>query len=102
VAGLPASQDPFRLVIAADVPIARVRDGRSDTDYGAILVSGLDWADVTAVFVDDAAAAEAVRSARQAITAMQDPDLDAILGLPAVVDLTDDHELLWHTPDEDW
>jgi len=102
VAGLPASKDPFRLVIAADVPIARVRDGRSDADYGAITVSGLDWADVTAVFVDDAAATEAVRSAREAITVTQDPDLEAILELPAVTALTDDHELLWHTPDEDW
>jgi hypothetical protein len=102
VAGLPASKDPFRLVIAADVPIARVRDGRSDADYGAILVSGLDWADVTAVFVDGAAADEAVRAAREAIAATQDHDLDTILDLPAVTALTDDHELLWHTPDEDW
>lgn len=102
VAGLPASTDPFRLVIAADVPIARVRDGRWDADYGAILVSGLDWADVTAVFVDEPGAAEAVRSARDAIAATQDPDLGAVLDLPAVTALTDDHELLWHTPDEDW
>lgn len=102
LAGLPTIQDPFRLVLAADVPIARVRDGRADADYGAILVSGLDWRDVTAVFVDEPAAAPAVRAARAAIARLQDPDMDAILALPAVTALTDDHELLWHTPDEDW
>jgi hypothetical protein len=102
VAGLPGSDDPFRLVIAADVPIGRVSDGRSDPDYGAILVSGLDWGDVTAVFVDEPAAATAVRSAREAIAAAGNPALEEILELPEVTGLTDDHELLWHTPDEDW
>jgi len=102
VAGLSSGKASLRLVIAADVPIARVRDGRTDADYGAILVSGLDWADVTAVFVDEPAAAEAVGSAREAIAAAQDADLAEILELPAVTALTDDHELRWHTPDEDW
>lgn len=102
VAGLLPGADPARLVIAADVPISRIRDGARDADYGAIRVMGLDWADVTAVFVDEPEAAAAVRSARQAIAAAQDPDLEAILELPAVTALTDAHELLWHTPDEAW
>lgn len=106
VAGLASSQDPYRLVIAADVPIARVRDGRADADYGAIMITGLDWADVTAVFVDEPEAKPAVLAARTAIeTALEsasDIGLATILELPEVITLTDDHELLWHTPDESW
>lgn len=111
--------DGARLVIAADVPIARVRDrttgagpsGRGtgpgaddhqDADYGAVTVEGLDWSDVTAVFVDEPDAGPAVRAARTAIADADDRRLAAVLDLPAVAALTDEHELLWHTPDESW
>ncbi|QGN32159.1 hypothetical protein [Microlunatus sp. Gsoil 973] len=102
VAGLGTSADETRLVVAADVPIARVRDNPSDADYGAIIVSGLDWSDVAAVFVDGPEAAAAVRTARKAIGSASDSGLAAILELPEIVVLTDDHELLWHNPDENW
>lgn len=91
-----------RLVVAAEVPIARVSDAGSDREYGAITVRGLDWADVAAVFVDDPAAAEAVRAARKAISAADDHGLRTILELPEISTLTDDHDLLWHNPDESW
>lgn len=102
VAGLAISDDDRRLVAAADVPIARVRDGASDGGYGSIIVAGLDWSDVTAVFVDAPEASEAVLKARQAILATTDHGLDTVLELAEVVSLTDDHELLWHNPDEAW
>ncbi|QDP96410.1 hypothetical protein FOE78_11295 [Microlunatus elymi] len=101
VAGLAEGDDDRRLVLAADVPISRVADGRADVDYGSIQVRGLAWQDVTAVFVDEPAAAVAVAAARKAIMAGEDQQLAAILELPAVKAL-DDHELLWHTPDENW
>jgi hypothetical protein len=106
LAGLAKTGDDRRLVLAADVPIARVHDSVADGSYGAITVTGLDWSDVTAVFVDAPEAADAVRKARQALSAAADPvadhGLDAVLELPEITALTDDHELLWHTPDEDW
>ncbi|GAB3929221.1 hypothetical protein GCM10011575_26320 [Microlunatus endophyticus] len=102
LAGLATSGDDRRLVLAADVPIARVHDGATDGSYGAITVTGLDWSDVRAVFVDAPEAVEAVRKAKQALPAAAGDGLDAVLGLGEVTALTDDHELLWHTPDEDW
>ena len=102
LSGLVDSVDDRRLVVAADVPIARVADGRADVDYGSVLVRGLAWQDVTAVFVDEPEAAAAVISARKAIADSGDQQLAAVLELPAVSALTDDHELLWHTPDEPW
>lgn len=102
IAGLADSSDDRRLVVAADVPVAALGDHREDADYGAVAVGGLDWADVTAVFVDEDAAGAAVRSARQAIGEQPDAGLAGWVELPAVRALTDAHELLWHTPDEDW
>ena len=102
LAGLLAGGDDRRLVVAVDVPIGRVADGEADADYGSVLIRGLDWPDVTAVFVDEPEASPAVISARTAISDSADQHLAAVLELPAVVALTDDHELLWHTPDEDW
>lgn len=102
LAGLRTSADDGRLVVAAEVPIARVGDGDTDTDYGAITVAGLDWADAAAVFVDAPEAADAVRTARKAIVSAADSSLAGILALPEITTLTDDHELLWYTPDEAW
>lgn len=103
VAGLTGGADDYgRLVVAAEAPLAAVSDRRSDTDYGAIRVRGLDWACVTAVFVDEPEAADAVRDAREAVAASENQSLDELLSLPEVAALTRDHELLWHTPEEDW
>lgn len=102
VAGLADGDDYCRLVVAAEVPLAGVSDGRTDREYGAIRVRGLDWADVTAVFVDEAEAADAVRDARKAVGSAEDQGLESLLELPEVAALTTTHELLWHTPDEDW
>jgi hypothetical protein len=113
VAGLGTSHDQHddqpddqqhegRLVVAAEVPIARVRDRGSDDDYGAVLVSGLDWRDVAAVFVDEPDATAAIRAARKAIGAAPNRGLPTLLELPEIIALTDEHELLWHVPDENW
>ncbi|SDR90940.1 DUF6912 family protein [Microlunatus soli] len=102
IAGIARSADDRRLVVAADVPIAGVSDHADDADYGSVGVRGLDWADVTAVFVDDNDAAEAVGLARKSIQAQPDAGLAGWVELPAVTALTDSHELLWHTPDEAW
>jgi|GEM_PF-5739814 hypothetical protein len=102
VAGLRSFPDDARLVVAAEVPIARVRDSPAEVAYGAILVDGLDWADVAAVFVDAPEAAAAVRTARKAVEADPDAGLAAVLELPEIIALTDEHELLWHNPDENW
>ena len=102
VACLPSATDDRRLVVAAEVPIARVRDRQTDADYGAITIAGLDWSDATAVFVDAPEATAAVRTAKKALASATDDSLAAILELPEIIALTDDHELLWHTPDENW
>jgi hypothetical protein len=91
-----------RLVISAEVPAGRVRDAEADADHGAVLVRGLQWTETTAVFVDESAAAAAVGAAREAISAAADHRLSEILELPAVVALTEDHDLLWHLPAESW
>lgn len=102
VAGLRNAGDDRRLVVAAEVPIARVRDGETDADYGAITIAGLDWSDAAAVFIDAPEASDAVRSARQAVASTADGSLAALLELPEIIALTNDHELLWHNPDENW
>lgn len=99
---LRSSADDRRLVVAAQVPIARVRDRHTDADYGAITIAGFDWSDAAAVFVDAPEAADAVRTAKKAVASATDDSLASILALPEVVALTDDHELLWHTPEENW
>jgi len=109
VAGLIDAPDSCdrRLVVAADVPLARVSDHDHDLDYGAVRVDGLDWSDVTAVFVDEDAAGPAVTGARKEIAdsireSGGEGGMGGLLELPAVAALTDNHELLWHTPDEAW
>jgi hypothetical protein len=106
-AGEPAGADrpedsDSRLVISAEVPAGRIRESDRDPEHGAVVVQGLKWSEVTAVFVDEPAAAPAVRAAREAISGSDDHRLTTLLDLPAVMTLTDDHDLLWHTPDEDW
>lgn len=102
IAGLARSTDNRRLVLAADVPIATVSDHTEDADYGSVGVRGLAWADVSAVFVDENDAAEAVSLARKSIDDQPDAGLATWADLPAVIALTDNHELLWYTPDEEW
>ncbi len=91
-----------RLLVAAEVPADRVADAGDDLDHGAVRVTGLQWAEVTAVFVDEPAATESVRAARRAVQASADLRMASLCELPAVSALIDDHDLLWHHPDEDW
>lgn len=96
------------LVIAADVSAASVTEGTWDADHGAVRIAGLSWDDVTAVFGEEHDARPAVRTAADALartaasSAASPPRLDECLALPAVHQLLNDHEQLWHHPAEDW
>jgi len=97
-AGLAALQGPCagrRLVLAVDVATDRVDDGRGEP--GEVRVDGLVWRQVSALFADEDAAADAVRAAVAEVTAA--PPDDALSGR-AVAALSDTYDLLWYAPDE--
>lgn len=98
----PGDEVDHRLVVAAEVPAGRISDAGHDRDHGAVRVDGLRWPEVTAVFVDEPAAADAVRSAREAVGTAADLPMEVLVELPAVAVMIDDHDLLWHHPDEQW
>lgn len=84
--------DPHRLVLAADVADAQVRDGQAAT--GAVEVIGLAWAQVQSLFADEPDAAEAVAAARRAVGGL---GLADALVTPAVEDLNHGFDLLWYS-----
>ncbi len=90
---------PQRVVLAADVPDARVRvsDGPDTAGPGQVVVTEalpLTW--LRAAHVDDPDAEPDVRRAVAAVLAADADDPAA----EAVVAALDAHELAWHTPDE--
>jgi hypothetical protein len=95
VLALSASTDPLRLVVAADVAAAQVVDHGGPA--GQVGVQDLRWAQVHALFGDEPAAAPAVARARAGLGVV---DLAEALGLPAVVALVDEFDLLWFAPKE--
>lgn len=80
-----------RLVLAVDLGLAGA------DDLGAAPVPEVRWADVRSLFADEASAADAVRTARQAVRGL---DLGAALAITAVIDLQDSYDLLWYAPEE--
>lgn len=92
VAALLLDEDaPTRLVLAVDSEL-------TGTDpLGAVSVPEVRWADVRSLFADDTSAADAVRTARQAVGGL---DLGAALAVSAVADLQDAYDLLWYAPEE--
>lgn len=84
------SADPRRLVLAADVADAQVRDRQTST--GEVGVTGLAWAQVQSLFADEPDAVEAVTAARRAVGVAE---LVEALATPAVEDLIHRHDLLW-------
>ena len=95
VAALDGLAGSRRLVLAADVGPAQVTDGHRRS--GEVQVDGLTWPQVQSLFADEDAAGSAVVAAAVAATGM---DLDQAYDLPAVVALTDTHDLLWFAPAE--
>ena len=95
VLALSAGSDPLRLVLAADVANQQVT-GRGG-DLGEVTVTGLRWAQVQALFADEAAAEPSVARAR---AEMAGPGLADSVVTEAVAALQDDFDLLWFAPDE--
>jgi len=95
VAALDGQVDGQRLVLAAAVGPAQVRD--RSTAFGEVALVELTWDQVRAVFADEEMAAAAVATAAAAARGVP---LEAAFDLPAVVELTDTHDLLWYAPEE--
>lgn len=90
-----ALSERTRLVVAFDVPEARVVDARDP--YGQVTVTDLGWREVTALFADEPASADAVATARPLAVGL---DVAAALEHDAVGTLLDDHDLLWYASEE--
>jgi len=91
VASLLIQGASARLVLAVDLDLTGA------DELGSVLVHELRWTDVRSLFADEAAAADAVVAARQAVGGL---DLGAALAVPAVADLQDAYDLLWYAPEE--
>lgn len=89
-----------RLVLAADVAPDRVVDGGGEA--GEVRVDELAWHQVSALFADEDAAADAVRAAAVEIaTAAGATGTPApARSGPAVAALVDTYDLLWYAPEE--
>jgi hypothetical protein len=95
VAALDGLASARRLVLAAEVPDARVDDGHGAS--GEVEVADLRWSQVRSLFADEEAAASDVTAAARAASGVA---LGQAYDLPAVVRLTDGHDLLWFAPEE--
>ncbi|SDS87862.1 hypothetical protein SAMN04488543_2566 [Friedmanniella luteola] len=95
VAALAGLAGARRLVLAAEVPDDRVVDGRGPS--GEVDVADLRWPQVRSLFADEEVAGPAVAAAAAAVTGT---DPAQAYDLPAVVALTDGHDLLWFAPEE--
>lgn len=85
----------LRTVLAADVDPAQL-DG-SGNDVGEVVVHGLRWSQVTAVFADEPGAAADLDAARGLVAGR--PLVD-VADDEDVVGLVDRWDLLWYAPEE--
>jgi hypothetical protein len=88
-----------RVVVAADVPDARVAvpEGAEPEDPGVIKITGpVRLADIASLHVDEAAAEQAVTAAAEASAAADKGDGDAAF----TVDAVEDYDLLWYAAQE--
>ena len=95
VAALDGLAGSRRLVVAVEAAATQVHDQRSD--LGEVAVEGLRWDQLQALFADGDDAADAVLAAAAAASGV--PVADA-LALPAVVALSEGHDLLWYASEE--
>lgn len=86
-----AGDSATRLVLAADLAVS------GSDELGAVAIATLAWTDVRSLFADEESAADAVASARAAVTGL---DLAAALADPAVEALQEAYDLLWFAPEE--
>ena len=96
-AGLAAllGRTGLRTVLAADLDPAHVDDAGSE--FGEVAVTGLRWAQVTAVFADEPGAAPDLEAARALVG---DRPLADVVDDEEVVGLVDRWDLLWYAPAE--
>lgn len=99
IASLLSGEDYQRIVLAAEVSDRTVGAGVTHRPYGEVIIEQLTWPTVRAVFVDDHQADAALAQAKAAAGGA---DLVEVLELPAVIDLLEEHDLLWHLPSEAW
>ena len=95
VLAVSSGSDPLRLVLAADVADRQVTDRGSE--LGEVMVAGLRWAQVQALFADEPAAESSVARARADTAAM---GLAEALAIDAVAALQSEFDLLWFAPEE--
>lgn len=99
LAALLAGVEPLRLVLAAEVPTQRVRPGAAP-DLGEVVVEGLSWDEVTALFCDELPTAPRVAGVRRRVGGAS---ISTALDLPEVTALLEEVDLLWYDPSElDW
>jgi hypothetical protein len=95
VLALSAGSDPFRLVLAADVSDQQVTDRGSE--LGEVVLTGLRWDQVQALFADEPAAERAVARARADVAEI---GAAGAVTAEAVAVLQSEFDLLWFAPDE--
>ena len=95
VAALDGLAGARRLVLAVEVSDDQVDDRR--TDLGDVEVRDVRWRQVQALFADEESAGPAVVAAASASSGVP---LTSAFDLPAVVQLTEGHDLLWYAPEE--
>ena len=101
-AGLAAllSHPGLRTVLAVDVTSAQLETGQVDaagSEFGEVALSGLRWAQVTAVFADEPGAVADLEAARGAAGGRA---LAEVADDEDVVGLVDRWDLLWYAPAE--
>jgi uncharacterized protein DUF6912 len=96
-AGLAAllARPGLRTVLAADVGDVQVQDAGSE--FGEVVLTGLRWASVSAVFADEPAAAADLEAARALASGRS---LAEVAEDEGVVELVDRWDLLWYAPEE--
>ncbi len=96
-AGLAAllARPGLRTVLAVDVGGGQVE--ASGSEFGEVRLHGLTWAQVTAVFADEPAAADDLEAAREAAGGRPLAD---VADDEDVVGLVDRWDLLWYAPAE--
>ncbi|WP_028708673.1 DUF6912 family protein [Propionicicella superfundia] len=84
---------PERVVLVVDTPASWTAAEGTDAEFGLGTLTGFEWGDVTAFYLDEDAARGAVTAAA---TAVAGRGLADAWEDPAVVSLLAAHTLLWH------
>lgn len=105
IAALLDDGDGPRVVVAVRAPESKIRPlpgVDAKLGLGRVSLGSVGWAKVMALFVDEPAAAEAVRAVRAELGALEDREaqLRAAANSTPVEELADEHALLWYLPHE--